>query len=461
MKSTELFQKSFRGSLVLVINLISFALFFARDILATRFFGLNSSMDSVYLGILVPTLLANLIYQPLSDYLVPKFQARIVKELSTLELYLNVVIYAALSAFALAFVFYLFETNVANILAHGFTVKNRELVAGFIQASLPIVIFGSIIIPTTIYLNSHGRYILTASAAGIVPVVAILFMSFYGRSLGVGSFIQGMIIGQVVNLVVLLFFVFKDRRETYDYSKFKLIKVRPKQIFEYSSQNLVNLCFYGFGAIGASFGTNFNEGTTSIVIIVNKLINFFTNLFNVTFSSVLMPYFSRIVLGDKHRFTREKRFFLYVVSYFGIMGVLVVYLFSHLIAKILFFSSKVREDQIEVFIRYIKLGSFQIPLIVAAILCFKWLTIQGKYKSIIVFSSLALIVDLFLNYYLIESVGIVTILIAPAITLVLVLVALKYYMARYDLGLKKKDFLIFFSTWTLLLAVLLWKSFSR
>lgn len=455
MKSTELIKKTYKGSFVLAINLFTFGLFFLRDILATRFFGLNSSMDSVYLGILAPTLLANLLYQPLSDYLVPKFQARLVQGLSAFQLYLNSVFYSALSGIILLFFFMLGRFIIADIIAHGFTLANKEIVAGYILTSLPIVFLGGMVVSTSIYLNSLGMYIFTAAAAAIVPILAIAYMYLYGHNFGVVSFIHGMILGQVLNLLILLIGVAKVKKNSGDSPKFKLIKIQKIQFFEYGSQNMVNLCFYGFGAIGASFGTNFQEGTTSIVIIVNKLINFFTNLFNATFSSVLMPYFSRVILGDKERFNREKRLFLYFVSFFGILSIALVYIFSGFIAKILFFSSKVSADQSLTFIRYVKLGSFQIPLLLSTILCFKWLTIQKKFRNLALFSFLAITLDILLNFILTKGVGVLSILLAPSITLACILMGVKYYMGNNQLGLTQKDFAIFSIIWASLVAVLL------
>lgn len=455
MKSTELIKKTYKGSFVLVINLFTFGLFFLRDILATRFFGLNSAMDSVYLGILAPTLFANLLYQPLSDYLVPKFQTRLVHGQSAFQLYLNIAFYSAMSALILLFFFMLGSHIVADILAHGFTMTNRDIVAGYIQASLPIIFLGGLVVSTSIYLNSLGMFIFTAGAASVVPILAISYMYLYGHKFGVVSFIHGMIFGQILNLVILLIGVFRVRKVSGDSPKFRLIKIQKIQFFEYGSQNLVNLCFYGFGAIGASFGTNFHEGTTSIVIIVNKLINFFTNLFNATFSSVLMPYFSRVVLGDKERFHREKKVFLYFVSFFGILSIVLVYIFSGLIAKILFFSSKVTADQSVTFIRYVKMGSFQIPLLLATILCFKWLTIQKKFKNLAYFSLFAISLDIGLNLLLAKGVGVLSILLAPSITLAIILIGVKYYMGKNRLGLTQKDFVIFSVIWLSLIAVLL------
>ncbi|MFA6238886.1 MAG: lipid II flippase MurJ [Bacteriovorax sp.] len=448
-------QKTLRGSIVLCINTLTFALFFLRDIFASRFFGLSSRMDAVYLGIMVPSLAANFLFQPLSDLLIPKYQARLVQNKNILHLYLNVLIYVAVASFGITLSFYFFRDFLSSLLASGFSSENRLQVAQYIVRSLPIIFFGGLTISTNIFLNSIGQYIFTSSAALFVPIVSIGFVRFFGGGSGEISFINGMITGQILNfLSVVIFLVFKSRNH-YSYKNFKLIKINHSQIFQYGSQNLVNLCFYGFNAISASFGTHFNEGTASLIILTNKLISFFTNLFNNTFSSVLMPYFSRLFLGDKDRFHRENKTFLYLLTLFGIIAIAAIYLSSGLISHIFFSSSKITADQAANFVRFLRIGVFQIPFLITMVICFKWLTIYSEFKVLSIFSVLALVLDFSLNLLLKNHYGMLSILIAPYMALLCTMITALIIMLKKDIGIKKSDVIILSSIWTLMTGLLL------
>lgn len=448
-------QKTFRGSIVLFINIITFALFFARDIFASRFFGLSSRMDAVYLGIMVPSLAANFLFQPLSDLLIPKYQARLVHNKNILHLYLNVLVYVGIVSFFISLGVYVFRDIFSNLLAFGFSVENRVLVASYISRSLPIIFFGGLIISTNIFLNSIGQYIFTASSALFVPIISISFIKIFGAKSGEISFINGMIIGQILNfLSVVCFLVFKSKKQ-YSYKNFKLIKISSSQIFQYGSQNLVNLCFYGFNAISASFGTHFHEGTTSLIILVNKLIGFFTNLFNNTFSSVLMPYFSRLFLGDKNRFHRENKMFLYLLTVLGLIAIIVIYFSSGLISHVFFSSSKITAIQSVNFIRFLRIGIFQVPFLITMVICFKWLTIYSEFKVLSIFSLLALGLDFLLNVLLKIHYGMLSILLAPYLTLLAIMIAALIIMLKKDIGVTKKDVIALTFIWTLMSVFLL------
>lgn len=438
----ELYRKTSRGSIVLLINLCAFGLFFLRDIFATRFFGLNNRMDSVYLGVMIPSLAANFLFQPLSDLLIPKYQYRIMNGINIFHFYLNILVYTVLVSLIISLGIYVFKDQIASLLAFGFTEESRQLVSYYVYKSIPIVFLGGMIISTNIFLNSINQYIYTSSANILVPIVSIMAIQLCGHQYGEITFVNGMIIGQVLNflsLLVLLVIKGKSNQSNYTHKGFKFVKLNRTQVFQYFSQNLVNLCFYGFNTISASFGTHFNEGTTSLIILVNKLIGFFTNLFNNTFSSVLMPYFSKIYFNDKNRFQSENKKFIYLLTILGVVAIFLIYLSSGLIAHLLFFSSKITPAQSVDFIHFLEIGVFQIPLLVTMAICFKWLTIYSEFRMLSLFSSVALLIDFGLNIFLKDYYGTVSILLAPFLTLVVIMLSIIVFMYKKDIGIKGRD----------------------
>lgn len=453
--SSELYKKTSRGSVVLAINIGTFGLFFLRDIFASRFFGLSSRMDAVYLGIMIPSLATNFLFQPLSDLLIPKYQARLVNNTNILHLYMNVMCYVFFSSLMISLMFYFLISPISSVLASGFSWENQALVANYISRSIPIIFFGGMIISTNIFLNSIGQYVYTASVALFVPIISILFIKLFGQTSGEISFINGMIVGQIFNFIsVVLFLIFKSRNK-FSYKDFKIIRISKVQMFQYGSQNLVNLCFYGFNAISASFGTHFHEGTTSLIVLVNKLIGFFTNLFNNTFSSVLMPYFSRLYLKDKNKFHKENKIFLYLLTLGGLIAILAIYLSSNFISHIFFSSSKITANQAVDFVKYLRIGIFQVPFLITMVICFKWLTIYSEFKVLSIFSIIALAMDILLNLGLKNYFGTLSILLAPYLTLLVVMIIALGIMYKKNIGIGKKDFLILTTVWILMTLFLL------
>lgn len=446
----ELIQKTYRGSLALGVNLITFGLFFLRDILASRFFGISTNLDAVYLAVMVPSLLANFLYQPLSDLLVPKYQARLSNKSNILHLYLNVVFYVAITALIISFGVYHSSQFLASMLASGFSGNNQILVSGFIQSATPIILFGGLIISTNIFLNTIGLYLVSTSAAIVVPIIAIVFVFFKGKALGEVTFITGMIAGQFVNLMIVLFYLIKKSYGRFTYKGFQVLNLKKGIIFEYGSQNLANLCFYGLNTISASIGTHFQEGTTTLVILVNKLIGFFTNLFNATYTSVLMPYMSRVFIDSKERFRSETRLFLMIITIAGFLGVVIVVIFGNILSELLFFSSKITSEQKNDFVVFMELGIFQVPFLVSLIFLFKLLTLNSKFKLLAFLAVITIVSDVVLIFSLKKVYGVASILIAPYLVVMGVVAFLVFYFKKLKHGISSKDYLILSVLWTVL-----------
>jgi peptidoglycan biosynthesis protein MviN/MurJ (putative lipid II flippase) len=453
--NSELYKKTSRGSIVLAINIGTFAFFFLRDIFSSRFFGISNRMDAVYLGIMIPSLATNFLFQPLSDLLIPKYQARLINNKNILHLYMNVMCYVVIISLVISFAFLLLLSPISALLASGFDLEKQVMVGKYISRSIPIIFFGGMIISTNIFLNSIGQYVFTASAALFVPIISILFVKFFGQTSGEISFINGMIIGQVLNFLAVFLLLILKSKKRFSHREFKITKITKAQMLQYGSQNLVNLCFYGFNAISASFGTHFQEGTTTLIVLVNKLIGFFTNLFNNTFSSVLMPYFSRLFLKDKTRFHKENKVFLYLLTLGGAIVILAIYFSSNFISHIFFSSSKITAAQAVDFVKYLKIGIFQVPFLITMVICFKWLTIYSEFKILSIFSIVALAMDLALNLILKSYFGNISILLAPYLALFVIMIITLGIMCKKDIGIDKKDFVILSAVWTTMTVFLL------
>lgn len=452
----ELIQKTYKGSFVLAINLVTFGLFFVRDIFSSRFFGLSKTLDSVYLAIMVPSLLANFLFQPLSDFLIPKYQSRIAQGGNILHLYLNAGFYVVITALFFSAVVYLLKSPISALLASGFSIEDRSIVADYIVKSIPIIFFGGLTISTNIFLNTIGLYLTSALAAIVVPVISIGMIYYLGAKGGEGVFITGMLLGQILNFLIVISVLFLKTRKEHNLSEFKVIRLRKSLVWEYGTQNLTNLCFYGFNAISASFGTHFHEGTASLVILVNKLIGFFTNLFNTTYTSVLMPYMSRVFIGSKDRFQQEGRFFLYLITIVSSLGVLCVVLGAGYLSQILFFSSKITIVQQADFVKYIGVGIFQVPFLISMVFFFKWLTIYSELRVLRFLSLFAILFDIGLNLILKDYFGVLSILLAPYLTLFLLMIVLVWVMGSKKIGIHLRDVILLTTLWiamTLLLFI--------
>lgn len=442
-----LIQKTSRGGIVLFINLMTFSLFFLRDILASRFFGINRELDSIYLAIMVPSLATNFMFQPLSDFLIPKYQARLENQANILHLYLNTIIYIFIASLLVGGILFLGSNEIANILAPGFDLAGKEVVSSYIRFSIPIVIFGGLIVVSNVLLNSVGKYMFSALASLSVPVIAILYVVSFSKTFGVKSFIEGMIIGQIINLLLVILFLVCFLKNKYDYRGIKILYPKRTIFLEYGSQNLANLCFYGINAIGASMGTHFQEGTTTLIILVNKFISFFSNLFNTTYTSVLMPYMSRLFLNSDRQFHKESRHFLFILSSLSLVAVLGIMFTADYLSELLFLSSKIASDQKQNFSRFIELGIFQIPFLMSLVFLFKFLTINSKFIPLAIVSTLTILENILLTYLLKDHFGSLSLLIAPYIVLLSASLSMMIYLVVKKMSFVKKDLMYLSLIW--------------
>ncbi len=411
---------SYKTILVLLLNLFGFSLFFARDILGTRIFGLTSKLDAVYILLLIPTTLTYFLFSPLYESQTPKYQLLISKkrELGALFWKVN---YYILGAFILVCLACTLMLQFSILREFSFIPQSFiiSLNAGLFIA-MPMLLVGGWIISANIFLNSLGMIFFTTVSAIIVPIISILFILLGEKYFQENSFLYGMICGQALNFLLIYIVIFARYGKGFLFWRVVTPTIKLKSILRYFSQGSSYYCLYGMNAVSAAYALGLDSGAVSMVLLVNKFVSFFSNLFQNAFNSVMYPYFSRIQMSDGVRFRKEKLMYLTGLSFIGFLGVFLIAILASPIAHLLFLSSKVQAEQVTMISAMIKIGGIQLPMIMAIILMFKWLNLRKDFYVMLGMSILLMVIQYGFMHLLGSDLGFNAIFLAPSVAFFIV-----------------------------------------
>lgn len=452
----KLKNNSYKASMVLLLNLFVFFLFFARDILATRIFGLTTELDTIYFLLLIPTTLNYFLFFPLNESQTPKYQMLLSqkKELGAHFWKTNFYIVLTFSVIYLSFLGLIQSSLIKTI---SFFSPYWVSLSGDLLLSLPILLLGGLIISANIFLNSLGMIFFTTVSSLTVPVSSIIFILLGDKHFHEKSFLYGMLLGQALNFIFVYFAVCIKFGKHFFFWKTISPIVTPKSIFNYFSQGSSYFSLYGMTAMSASYAMGMHAGAVSMVLLVNKFVSFFSNLFQNVFNTVMYPYFSRLEMSDRERFKEEKLFYLVSLSFIGFLGIFCIAIFANPFAHMLFLSSKVKGEQIAVLSSMIKVGGIQLPMVMAMIIFFKWLNIKKDYLAMLALSALLLIIQYSFLSLLNKNLGFNIVFLATSLAFFGVGLLFAMRVKKLE-NFSIKDMLPFLIIWTLgIIPLFLWR----
>lgn len=411
---------SYKTSLVLLLNIFGFFLFFLRDILATRIFGLTSKLDAVYFLLLIPTTLTYFLFSPLYESQTPKYQ-QLLLEKKEIGAYFWKINYYVL------FVFLIVCLVCFGIIKSSFIQSFNILTLHFLDRlntdflfALPMLLLGGWIISANIFLNSLGMIFFTTATSLVVPIASLVFILLGEKYFQEKSFLYGMLLGQIFNFVLIYAYAVVKFGKHFFYWRVIRPGIGLKSISRYFTQGSSYFCLYGMNALAASYAAGLHSGAVTMVLLVNKFVSFFSNLFQNAFNTVMYPYFSRIKMSDEDRFRKEKLLYLSGLTFIGFLGVFLIAILSGPISHILFLSSKVQKDQVDIISAMIKIGGIQLPMIMAMILLFKWLNLRKDLSIMFVFSLMLIAIQYLFMRNLDSNLGFKIVFLAPTFAYFLV-----------------------------------------
>lgn len=195
-----------------------------------------------------------------------------------------------------------------------------------------------------------------------------------------------------------------------------------------------------------SFAAGINAGSVSAWAFTSKIVVLFSGLASVVATSVVLPHLAGLLIhGGQGYIRRDANILLLSSAWVGGLLSAGVFLFAEpLVAALL--SKNLYPNQVVELANIVKVGSMQLPMVIAGALITKMAIVANNSKRMMYAVLLGFITNLLVNIMLVSHFGVMGVAVgalAGAATSTTSLIL----SARRSVGLRFKDVAVLFSTW--------------
>jgi len=441
------------GVYVMGLTLFGFFGFFYRDILMARIFGLTSELDGFFIALLIPMTVVTIICMPIGSAFTPVFMKA---KKSNSQVYIRSLIsivsgWVTGSLFVICCSLYFLVRYLLHYLP--IEVEHMAQVQGLVRLGLPLLFLSGSVILGNAVLNAEGHFVVTGLAALIVPFVVIVTVFICGNRYGVESAMVGMVVGQIFNLGIVQFYMYKHKYTLFP-QFFKGWSFSPfvSQYFPLvASAFFVSITLL----INMMLAMGLAEGSISIFNLGNKGVVLLTGLIGSVVSTVMLPYFSTLVDRNKLFLVRKELsvFLLFLTFFITPVGV-VFFVWAEPIIGIVFASSRLASNEIASIAEVMQYAVIQLPFFACNILLLKFSTALKHVYTILLIAFLGLLIDIGAVLFLMKFMGVAGIALGASISMVMTTIFLTASLVCYR-HVSLMDFVVIVLNWMLFITLIM------
>jgi putative peptidoglycan lipid II flippase len=447
------------------LTLVCFIGFFLRDIMMAQRFGLGPALDSFFIALLIPMFIVTVFCMPLGAVFVPVYLN--IKEQSkppAARALLSVTsFWTTIALMIICTLLYLAGSTLLSLLHLKNLPVNMEQLIRLSNLALPLLLFSGVVILGNSVLNANGRAVLSSSAQLVVPISAILALLFFGNRFGIEAVMLGMVIGQLINLIVVQYYI-----GHYDASLVPQPELHHQIKFSPLLQQYFPLMASAFFVASATpvatlLAISLPVGSVSAFNLGSKVVLFVTGLVSTTVTAIMLPYFS-ILISKKNLISarRELSFFLLLATFVSVPISAGLYIWSEPIVRIIFERGSFDIGAVALVARVMQYAVIQLPFFVCNMLLLKFLIATKHVFALSVVTVLGLLLNVGAGVLLMPHMGVVGIALGTSVSVIFTTVLLILVLVRYK-HISKFDLIILFLNGLMFITLLVslhFKSFS-
>jgi len=407
------------GILVSLITVLSFVGFFFRDVMMANTYGFGSQIDAFFIAMLIPMFFVNVFGQSFGATSVSVYmQERQRSEQNGSEVARYLAYKVTMSLLITCVLLALVAPVVVSLLGWNFTAKTLELTRYLLYGALPLLLFSGLVILGNSILSARMNFSAPAWSQAVVPVSAIVFLWLAGEQLGIAAVLLGMIVGQLVNLGLVQFYLNREQLSIMPKRDCGAVTISNDNRKQFFSLVLASLFLQLSLLVDNGMAASLQEGSVAALSLGSKVIFFVTGVIGTGISMALLPYFvSFVVKRDLVSANRELSLLVSAATLLGILVSLIVYYLSAPMMYFLFAEGQVDVQDIDTVIRVIHMGILQVPFFACQLILIKYATASHDNRAILVAAVVGMIINIVLNYVLMQRMGVGGIAVATTLSM--------------------------------------------
>jgi putative peptidoglycan lipid II flippase len=437
------------GAIVILITLICYLGFFARDLMMVKQLGMGDQLDAFFTAAMIPMFFVTCFAMPMADSLTVNFTPLndpdgIEKNEPLLQ---SVLGFAVLILGSLTFLVYIFAPDLAAWVLGSTKISSLSSATLLLQLFSPIILLSAWAIIGNAALNALGCQRIVAFSQICVPVVTIIALLLASPDNAAVAVIGGMLFGTLLNNLCICFYL-KRRGFNFTPTIPSATLLRPVTLLY---RKLILLAFLPAVLIpmNYAFAASVTSGGISAWAFANKIVVLFTGLSSVAATAVVLPHLTQLFAHGRQRVIRDDANLLLVLgAWLGGLMAVCAFLFSEpIVAAVL--SSNLSQFQVTELANIIKVGVLQLPIVITGALITKMAIVSGASSYAMYSTMLGFIVNLLANVILVPRFGVMGVAVG-ALSAIIVSTLFLFIFSYRNIGLSLKDLLVLF------LSCLLW-----
>lgn len=447
--------------LVTFFTSLTFLGFFIRDFLMAKVIGFGVGLDSFYMVMMLPMFFVSVFCIPLGQAVIPKFDK--IRKLNQLKFY-RLVRYFSFIAILISLILcvftFFFSHNIFSLLRYVGWIKEGNISNLMLLMVLPILLLSGLVILANSLLLVNGHYIFPSLAQLIVPIFAVIFLVTFSHEYGVNAVIMGMLIGQIANFILVNRLLVKEDIQLFPL-EFKNAIAEKKDFWRGYAHLVVIAVFTNVAIlVNTLLASSLDGGAVSIYNLGSKVSLFVTGIITSLFSSLLLPYLSRLAAhANRDILNKETSLLIILGSMLSIPFSLIFFLNAELISTFIFTKLHSENASILGTASVMKYSIIQLPFWVANSICLRHANSINKIQLIALIAVFAFLINLFLGLYLIEFMNVGGLALASTISVAISsgLILLNYL---YKKVISLFDTILIFLAWISFSAIVITTKFN-
>jgi putative peptidoglycan lipid II flippase len=448
---------------VMMLTLVCFVGFFARDIMMANAYGFGAELDYFFIALMIPMFLVAVLAMPLGSAFVP-FYLELKERFSDAELKEMIREIASLATWGLtiaSILVLLASPRIFDQFYSNLATENYMLLHHLSVAALPLLLFSGVMILGNALLNANGKSVFTSSAQLIVPMIAIIALVLFGEKYGVLAALYGMVLGQILNLLIV-----QSRLSSCKASivpSFRLTNMAALRPLLKQYWPLVgSAVFIGIATpIATLLAMTLSDGAVSVLNLGSKVVLFVTGLLGAVVTTVMLPYFSKIMARNRLlEARRELSFFLLTATFIAVPLSIGIYFLSSHIVDFMLMGGDFSEDTKGEVARVMKYSVVQLPFFVCNALLLRFAISTKHVQAVFVITIFGLIANVLISMFFMSHMGVPGIALGGSVAMLISTIFLALMLVRHW-HIMLLDLIIILLNWMLFITLLISVHFSN
>lgn len=413
------------GMVVALLTGLGYLGFFARDVIMARMLGVGTELDAFLVATLVPMFFVSVFSIPIGAAAIPSFVAVLQSSREETQRLVSQLTFG-LGCFTVVlavFLFYAGPTILASVAAN-FPSEKAARTVYLMLWMLPILALSSPIVLGNAVLNSLGHYGWPAAAQAGVAVFAIVALIVLGDRLGAQAVIIGMFAGQVLNLLIVVGLLRAHGVPLRPAVPRDLTHLRPFLLAYLplvAGALFVNLSM----PVNMGMAATLPEGAVSALGLGNKVVLFIAGVVGTAVATVILPYFSRILVHNRVMDARrELSFFIAAGTLLTVPVSIALLLVAERLVELLFFGGQFASHDVQAVARVLEYSVLQVPFFTVNVILLEFAIAARRPARVTLASLVGLCLNVTLNLALMPRLGAPGIALATTLSLAFATVVL-------------------------------------